>query len=78
VHHIVYFLFLLGGRGLECGRNEPLRLDKRLLNKHLNFHKTFVHSPITLSSKGSKGLRSLSLDTPITIYKPSFEFERVT
>jgi len=65
-----------GGGGLECGKNELPTLDKRLLSKHLNSHKAFVHSPITLSSRGLKGLCSPSLDTPITIYKPSFEFER--
>jgi hypothetical protein len=73
-----FFKKILGGVGLECGINEPPRLDKRLLSKHLNSHKAFVHSPIILSFRVSKGLCSLSLDTPITIYKPSFEFERAT
>ncbi len=78
-HYAFFFLFFLGGGGgLECGRNEPPRLDKRLMSEHLNFHKTFVHSPITLSSRGSKGFCSPSLDNPITIYKPSFEFEIAT
>jgi len=63
---------------LECGRNEPPRLDRRVVSKHLNSHKAFTHFPITLSSRGSKGLCSPSLDTPIAIYKPSFEFERAT
>jgi hypothetical protein len=48
------------------------------LSKHLNSHKAFVHPPIALSSRGSKGLCSPSLDNPITIYKPSFEFEIAT
>jgi len=77
-HYAFFFPFLLGGGVLECGRNEPPRLDKRLLSKHLNSHKAFVHFPITLSSRGSKGLCSPSLDNPITIYKPSFEFEIAT
>jgi hypothetical protein len=72
-----FFSFFKGGY-LEYGKNEPPRLDKRLLSKHLNSHKAFVHSPITLSSGGSKRLCSPSLDMPITIYKPSFEFERAT
>jgi hypothetical protein len=76
-HCVLFFLFL-GGFFLECNRNEPPRLNKRLVSKHLNSHKAFVHSPINLSSGGSKGLCSPSHDTPITIYKPSFEFERAT
>jgi hypothetical protein len=76
--HYVFFFLLGGGWGLERGKNEPPRLDKRLLSKHLNSHKAFVHSPIILSSRGSKGLCSPSLDNPITIYKPSFEFEITT
>jgi hypothetical protein len=76
-HCAFLFLFLLGFF-LECGKNEPPRLDKRLMSKHLNSHKTFVHFPITLSFGGSKGLCSPSPNTPIAIYKPSFEFERPT
>jgi hypothetical protein len=74
----MHFFFFFFGVFLECGRNEPPRLDKKLLSKHLNSHKAFVHSPITLSSRGSKGLCSPSLDNTITIYKPSFEFEIAT
>jgi len=78
-HYVFFFSFGGGGPGgLDFGRNKPPRLDKRLLSKHLNSRKAFVHSPITLSSRGSKGLCSPSLDNPITIYKPSFEVEITT
>ncbi len=74
----MHFFFLFLGGFLECGKNEPPRLKRRLVSKHLNSHKTFVHSPIILSFGGLKGLCSLSHDTPIAIYKPSFEFEKTT
>jgi len=77
-HYAFFFLFWGGGGVLERGKSEPPRLNKRLLSKHLNFHKAFVHSPITLNSRGSKGLCNPSLDNPIIIYKPSFEFEIAT
>jgi hypothetical protein len=34
-----------------------------------------IHSPITLSPRGSKDISSPSLDGPIVVYKPRFEFE---